>query len=396
MQRQKQIVTLAAILLLLLSGCASDSPAQSPSQPIEVSPPAQQIEAPELNEPQKDNPEPDYLAVFVPVLDETCDILYNGYGEEEEYQYASTGIIEMTMWDDSAILLHGVGYSIADISGDGIPELLIGMISGDSSNDDTGLILGGYALKDGEIVTFLEGWARNRYQWMGNGRFLSSGSSGAASSAFGIFRIAVDGMELLCEDFYYTAPLDEDYADIGYYHNSSGSWDSEDGEALNISDADFWYIMDGFEAQCLPLELTPFAEYNYSGYISQPIDCKIRLDYLDDVSWKYSSYEDASSYVEHTDYETMVLFQPSEDISNFKLLSLEFQDVDSSGHAIFGISEILEIPVLKADTPLAVPLSFPGDIPSSGFSYEDSDGTVKQYSISMSGKDGSLHVATVD
>jgi len=33
------------------------------------------------------------------------------------------------------------------------------------------LLLGGYSRKDGEPVCFLEGWARNVYEWLGGGRF---------------------------------------------------------------------------------------------------------------------------------------------------------------------------------------------------------------------------------
>ena len=88
-------------------------------------------------------------------------------------------------------LLQYLGYTIEDISGDGIPELLIGTIPNDAAEvPETQLNLGGYTCKDGEPVCFLEGWARNVYEWLGDGRFFYFASRGYAYSGFGPVHIS--------------------------------------------------------------------------------------------------------------------------------------------------------------------------------------------------------------
>ncbi len=81
-----------------------------------------------------------------------------------------------------------MGYTLCDFGGDGVPELLIGTLPGDA--EDAGLLYGGYTVKDGAIVAFLEGWARNRYQLLDDGCFYNAGSGGAMYSMFGAWRIA--------------------------------------------------------------------------------------------------------------------------------------------------------------------------------------------------------------
>lgn len=118
----------------------------------------------------------------------------------------------------------------------------------------------------------------------------------------------------------------------------------------------------------------------------------VSADYLDDVSDQYPAYEDASELMKSdpSEYETVILFYTSEDVSDFRVLSLELTGVDENGNPDFNMTEVFNIPVLKADTPLAVPMSFPGDIPSNGFSYTGADGNVLTFTVSQSGYDGSL------
>lgn len=233
---------------------------------------------------------------------------------------------------------------------------------------------------------------------LGDGRFYNFGSSGAAYSAFGTFHVSSDGTELLCEDFYFTEPKGEDYSEVGYYHNTTGVWDKNAAEERAITPEAFWMLSDRYEAESLVPELTPFADYEYTGYVAQPLDCKVHADFFDDVSYKYPfyQYDDAYEYVDGSDYETRVMFRSDEGVMNFKLLALTLRDVDAEGHAAFDVETVFSIPSLRAGIPLAVPMNFPGDIPSNGFSYTDTDGTTRTYSISISGRDGSLVIAPLD
>lgn len=94
-----------------------------------------------------------------------------------------------------------------------------------------------------------------------------------------------------------------------------------------------------------------------------------------------------------TAYETKLLFRSSEDVADFRFLSLALKDVDASGEAAFDPTEVFRVPALRADIPLAVPVNLPETVPFNGFSYTDADGSTKAYSIGVSGRDGSLVVA---
>lgn len=343
----------------------------------------------------------DYEAVYAPVLDEICGVLYNGVSDREEYPYVPSGVIEMARWTDRNELLAAIGYSIRDISGDGVPELLIGTLPDDSPDMESGVVFGGFTCKEQEIVTFLDGWGRNAYQWMGGGEFCNFGSGGAAYAMFGAYQISRDGTELICEDYYFTDIKDENYEEILLYHNTTGVWGRDEAEELSISEEAFWDILKGYEARYQQPDLTPFSAYEYTGYIAQSPDSKVRLDYLEDVAYMLAQYDDASEYLggfypPDTEFETTVVFRAEEEIKDFRLLSLSLRDVDDSGHATFDMTEVFRIPVLRPDTPLAVPMSFPGDIPSNGFGYTEADGTLRQFTVGMSGKDGSLEVSPMD
>lgn len=398
---------LAALLAVMLVGCGGkqDAPAPEPlPAPVETQPttpePSATPEPDATPEPSAES-DPEIISAYAAVLDQNCDVLYNGIRDEEDYPYVSSGLMEAAMYLERTERLQYVGYTFDDISGDGIPELLIGAMSSDDSDGLESVdIYAGYTYKDGEPTCFLDGWARNRYLWLGEGRFYNFGSGGAAYSAFGTFRISTDGTELQCEEFYFTEPKGEDYSDVGYYHNTTGIWDKSAAELLDITPETFWALADRYEAESLAPKLTRFDDYEYTGYVAQPLDCKVRADYadyLDDAAYKNSYYGDMSEYFALDEpFETAVLFRSDEEVADFTLLALTLKDVDTNGHATFDTDEVFCIPALRADIPLAIPMNFPGDIPSNGFSYKDEDGTTKTYTISISGFDGSLVIAPLD
>jgi len=54
------------------------------------------------------------------------------------------------------------------------------------------------------------------------------------------------------------------------------------------------------------------------------------------------------------------------------------------------VKELYTKEVLRPERKLLVKYTFFGSIPNNGFSYSDSNGKTRYYSISQSGKDGSL------
>ena len=73
------------------------------------------------------------------------------------------------------------------------------------------------------------------------------------------------------------------------------------------------------------------------------------------------------------------------------LFSLRFGSINRVYPVPYFEKEVLyETETLSEDCPLLVKMTFFGTIPSYGIAYTDKDGKEKQFSVEMSGVDGSL------
>lgn len=203
------------------------------------------------------------VELYRPVLDPCCRCL-RGELPEDEYDRVPSGLSELSYWMEPEEAMNTVGYWFGDLNGDGISELLVGMLDTDGESSAKGLVLGGYTVADREIVCVLEGWNRNSYQWLGDNRFLNSGSGGAMYSMFGTFRLPPDARELECEDLYFTWEQNEDYTEIGYYHNTTGVWEKESADEMNITGEEFWELRENLASEAQSVDYTPFARYQYA------------------------------------------------------------------------------------------------------------------------------------
>ena len=106
-----------------------------------------------------------------------------------------TGILQgqdsgkLTVEDDYSVILSwltgqpasvNLGYTLMDVDGNGVQELLVGENYGDG---EAGTVLYDmYTIRDGKILHVFDGWDRNRYYLLTNGNFINQGSSGAMQS----------------------------------------------------------------------------------------------------------------------------------------------------------------------------------------------------------------------
>ncbi len=169
--------------------------------------------------------------------------------------------------------LNGLGYLVYDLSGDGVPELVVG-----SLREYGGEVNALYTLVDNEPQLVLEGWARNSYVYVnsyvgGSSCFYNHGSNSAAESGQGIFTLSRNGRELEWRRFYFTYAEDGDWDNVTVYTNTTGSWDPEESEQADLtleeynrmfstpvveSVTDFW----GMNCTESGLDLTPFSEFS--------------------------------------------------------------------------------------------------------------------------------------
>ena len=290
--------SLAAIIICLmmcgiLAGCAASSAASLTDKPESTGEDTSAADdVTDGDEPDEDEPEDDesdggnideqedwesitdYEKLYAPVFDEVSEVLHNGFDYDMQYDYVSDGLMERVMYPGEEDLLDDVGYVMEDVSGDGIPELMIGYNEPfDAEGIERSFVLGVYTLSDGEPCTVISGWARNRYWPLPDGHLYNSGSSGASNTAFGENHLSKDGTEVIWDDFYFS----EENASGGlvFFHNTSGIWDRSGSERMDIPERKFGSIMDGDEEQCILFPWTPMRDYEGSGsgsLISEDID----------------------------------------------------------------------------------------------------------------------------
>ncbi|MBR4164566.1 MAG: hypothetical protein IKR11_13675 [Solobacterium sp.] len=205
-----------------------------------------------------------YLENFIPVeatsskdADRYADLLSDIYhfvlqdGTVDSIP-ADTGIFEMTNLSDNP--LNQIGYTFLDLDHDGENELLIYAIEPEGLGAGNRL-LAIYTQGDQPV---LEGWARNRYYLLDGEIIYNEGSSGAASSVRATYEL--NGLSLKTIDFYFTE-LKSDSMTVGCYHNTTGIWDVNASEELDITEEEFWDKMSEYELQIQYLPVTPFSQF---------------------------------------------------------------------------------------------------------------------------------------
>lgn len=320
---------------------------------------------------------------------------YNGI-LDAYYEYMVMGVVPDLISDDyfgvgelmtdkkPDQILSEIGYTVKDITSDGIPELIIGFIPGqeESSKDIRAL----YTLDGSKPKLVFYGASRNLYSPLGGGRFMNSGSGGAAYAVFGTYALSADGKDLVCEDFWFTHEKDGDFSDIRCYHNTSGEWDVSVSEETEMTSEEFSEKEKSIAGKTVGIELVPFSEYLPSDYAGQAVE----------VSWKdeageIGEYDTAD--VDSSENAVEIVFTCARPVKDFKVLALTLKDVDENGNADFDVEEKYSADELNPGRPLVVTTVFYGDIPNNGISFTDNDGNTKRYTVSVSGMDGSLILA---
>ena len=321
----------------------------------------------EAEKPKTPEPDGALLAAYEAILERSVEVLASG--GDIEIGDGEMGLLEAAYQD-----ADGVGYAIEDLNADGVPELILGPADGNSI----------YALYTGngsEPVLLLEGWARNYWQYLGGGRFYVSGSGGVAYNMVGTFALSRDGRELVCEDFYFTYELDENFEEFGVFHNTEGLWDTSVSELLDMTYDDLWALDAQWSAQAQPLKLT---------HLDVPISGPQVQVLWADGEWN-GDYErvDLSS----GDPSSAVLFLADSPVTDFRILSLFVEDMTEDGTITFSSGTLCRLDVLSADCALVADLTFHGDLPCYGISYIDANGAFWRFAIEISGYDGSISLS---
>ena len=199
----------------------------------------------------------DYALKYEDVLAKTYEFIKN-IDSKVDPDDGMAGI-----WDAALVLedeaLDEIGYTFKDLNGDDVSELLIGSFNNADDafvNNEIYMI---YTLKNDTPEFLLEGMSRNMYSLKDDDSFFNMGSNGAAYSIIGTYHISKDN-EVVCDDYYFTYPDDNDPSIIEIYHNNTGICVRDDSEKLDITLDDFRTLQGDGAKGTVKLTATPFAK----------------------------------------------------------------------------------------------------------------------------------------
>lgn len=79
-------------------------------------------------------------------------------------------------------------------------------------------------------------------------------------------------------------------------------------------------------------------------------------------------------------------------IKDLRILNLTFKGINDKGKISFDEKERTFVHEVNPEDIILIDMVIYGDIPNNGISYTDADGTVKRFSVNLSGEDGSPHL----
>lgn len=157
-----------------------------------------------------------------------------------------TAARDMREWDENP--LTALGYAVEDLSGDGVPELVIGFLP-----DHSIFQYAVYTLVDGRPQVVFED-EEGSLGYLGNGSFHYVASL-PTGMGLGTVSLSNDGAQILWEDFYFT--LDDIFGGgtVTIYHNTTGSLDPAESE---LTDWTMEYLY-AWEPEYEDLPMIPFS-----------------------------------------------------------------------------------------------------------------------------------------
>jgi len=151
-----------------------------------------------------------------------------------------------------------IGYVYSDMDEDGKEELLIGNFEGTGSPDVKNEIYAAFTHDGGTLEPLFEKQARNTYALTDTGTFYFHGSDGEKYHIVAEYELTAEGM--ICKNFYFTYPVDGDGNNMAYYHNTTGVWNSEGSEKIDMTFEEFDAIRKDLAARTVPMDAAKLSE----------------------------------------------------------------------------------------------------------------------------------------
>lgn len=126
-----------------------------------------------------------------------------------------------------------VGYAYSDMNQDGQQELLIGNFEGTGAPDVKNELYGAFTYVDGTPEPLFEKQKRNTYALTDTGTLYFHGSDGVAFHIVAEYQMTEEGF--VCIDFYFSYPKYGDINELEYFHNTTGEWDPDVSEKVDMT-----------------------------------------------------------------------------------------------------------------------------------------------------------------
>ena len=190
--------------------------------------------------------EEEYAALYQPVLDR-----YRAFYRDFQEAYSSGN---MYTYDVSECCRSStsVGYTLLDLDGNGIQELLIGTT--DYYMETNPILFDVYTISNGILSRVFISWGRNRHYLLDDMRIYNEGSSGAAYNSYVLYSLS--GNNLSPIDGVQTTE-NPSAGPICRYRTTE--FKMIQPEELRISDEEAQALIDGWKSHIIVPQLTTFA-----------------------------------------------------------------------------------------------------------------------------------------
>ena len=156
-----------------------------------------------------------------------------------------------------------LGYTLQDISGDGVPELLIGWISQKRGVGHYGKeIYAIYTFADGRVKYVAEGWSRSSLQLMANDNLVARGGSGISHQVLAVEYLQPDG-NLGCYELYFTWPKDDG---LGVYRNQVCRSEVDASQEMDMTVEEFNEMRSEYANHSVEIEFLPLKDFKKQGF----------------------------------------------------------------------------------------------------------------------------------
>ena len=324
----------------------------------------------------------DYFATYDTVIDDYYDYVAT-YSSKSSKAERYKCLAEMALFSGK-LNLKDIGYTIEDITGDDIPELIFSKIAKYDGKNSTGKdVRAVYSIVNEEPKLIFQSKDGNSYSNIGEGKFAYSGNSGQYQT-FGVCSLTKAGNKRKWDDFYFIK-IKKVY---GYYrtilfNNKTGKVDEKSSKEKTIRDTEFTKVWKKVFDRVKPVKMTPLSLYT-----------RMSVYYKEDVKGKYKNYKRYE--LESDEPEARVFFVPSKAVRDFKLIELTFKSGDDEGNIVYDKKVLYQTKTLTPKKPLLADVHMFGTIPNLGISYVDDSGRTHKYIVYQSGKDGSVLLAKED